>query len=75
MTTQNAKYQYRKLRRLVRQNGRYALRWMTEEERAYWDVLLAIQDSKDPLAERADIVAYCQRMNLPCTVRHTADAR
>lgn len=66
--------EYRQARRMIRDNGRYhALRWMTEEARIEMDYLLHnIQDSKDHLAERADIVAYCRRKGIACTIRHTS---
>ena len=63
--------QYREARRLIRDNGLYALRWMKGEQFAAMDALVTIQASEDYLAERADIVAYCQREGLACTVRHT----
>lgn len=65
--------EYRQARRLIRDNGRYALRWLPEAVRADMDNLLFnIQDSKDRLAERARIVAYCRRKGIPCNIRHTA---
>jgi len=66
------KAEYRKARRLVRDNGRYALNWMHPETRDVMDRLLfAIQDSTDHLSERADIIAYCNREGILCNVRHT----
>lgn len=64
------KTEYRQARRLIRDNGRYALRWLGEEAARVMDVLVFGQQC-DWLAERADIVAYCRREGLPCTVRHT----
>jgi hypothetical protein len=64
--------EYRKARRLVRDNGRYALRWMPEGTRDEMDLLLTIKDSKDRLAERAEIVAYCRRAGIACNPRQTA---
>lgn len=63
--------QYREARRLIRDNGLYALCWMKGEQFSAMDALVTIQASEDHLAERADIVAYCQREGLACTVRHT----
>ena len=63
--------EYRKARRLIRDNGRFALRWMTEQTAAVMDVLLWGQQ-KDRLAERADIVAYCKREGIDCNPRQTA---
>jgi tRNA-dihydrouridine synthase len=63
--------EYRKARRLIRDNGRYALRWMTEKTAAVMDVLLWGQQI-DQLAERADIVAYCKREGIECNPRQTA---
>lgn len=64
--------EYRKARRLIRDNGRYALRWMRADVFAVMDTLLAIQDSADRLAVRADIVAYCRRQGIACNPRQTA---
>jgi hypothetical protein len=63
------KTQYRAARRLLRDNGRYALRWLDENTRAAFERL---EHGKDRLAERADIVAYCSRQGIACNVRHTA---
>lgn len=63
---------YTTTRRMIRDNGRYALNWMAPELRAKWDHLLFnIQDTSDWLAERADIVAWCKREGVACNVRHT----
>lgn len=63
---------YRAARRSVRDNGRAALRWLPEVERQVMDTLLAIRDSKDRLAERASIIAWCKREGIECNIRHTA---
>ena len=60
--------EYRKARRLYRDNGRYSLRWMTDSTRAVFEQLEA---GTDHLAERASIVAYCRRVGCECNVRHT----
>lgn len=71
-TTAMTKAGYIAARRLIRDNGRYALRWLTWEHCLVMDRLLyGIQDSKDWLQERADIVAYCLREGIHCTARHT----
>ena len=62
---------YRAARRLVRDNGRYALRWLTSDERQEMDALLTIQATTDRLAVRASIVACCKREGRPCNIRHT----
>lgn len=62
---------YRAARRLVRDNGRAALRWLPEVERQEMDALLLAQAATDRLAERAAIIAYCQREGLHCNIRHT----
>jgi hypothetical protein len=49
---------YRAARRLLRDNGRAALRWLVEDERQVMDALLTIQAGTDRLAERASIIAY-----------------
>lgn len=64
--------EYRKARRLIRDNGRYALRWMSAEVFAVMDALQTVKDSTDRLAERAGIVAYCKREGIACNARQTA---
>lgn len=67
------KTQYFEARKLIRENGRYALRWFTGETWEIMDKLMyGIQDSKDRLKERADIVAYCKREGIYCNPRMTA---
>ena len=48
-----------------------ALRWLPEVERQEMDALLSAQAAMDRLAERAAIIAYCQREGLHCNIRHT----
>lgn len=65
--------EYFETRRLIRDNGRYALNWIKGQLREEWDHLLFnIQDSNDDLAERADIVAWCNRENVFYNFRHLA---
>ena len=45
-----SKKKYLANRKLLRENGRYALRWMTAAERAVFE---ALEFGKDRLAERA----------------------
>lgn len=67
-----SKTEYRKMRRLIRDNGRSALNWMDAAARAVFERLLFnIQDSTDWLAERADIVAWCKREGKHCNPRQT----
>ena len=70
--SQITKAEYRKARRLIRENGRCAFRWLTPEVFVVMDILQVIQDGKDRLAERADIVAYCARQGIRCNPRQTA---
>jgi hypothetical protein len=44
---------YRKARRLLRDNGRFALRWLSKGDRDIFERLLMIQDREDSLAEKA----------------------
>lgn len=67
------KNQYLQTRRLIRDNGRYALQWLDAESRLQWDNLLFnIQDSTDWLKERADIVNSCTRKGIEYNFRHLA---
>ena len=68
------KQKYRECRKLIKDNGRYALQWLTDKDEAIFNHLLFnIQDSTDWLAERADIVAWCKRDNVPYNFRHLAN--
>ena len=55
--------QYRQARRMCRDNGRHALRWMPAQHAEIMDAVM-FDYQKDWLAERADIVAYCRREGL-----------
>lgn len=66
------KTQYRQARRLVRDNGRCALNWMDGPTRLAMDTLQDSKDSKDRLAERADIVNYFKKLGVVTNVRQTA---
>ena len=63
---------YRTARRLIRANGRYALRWLDAGERETMQLVLERSDLMDPLEERSDILGYCRREGYACNDRHTA---
>lgn len=65
--------QYRLARRLIRDNGRAALKWLDTKAREAMERLINEGHATDALAQRADIVAYCQRIGTYCTPMHTAD--
>ena len=65
--------QYRTARRMLRDNGRAALKWLDTKARTAMERLLAEQKTQDMLAERADVVAYCQRVGTHHTALHTVD--
>lgn len=67
------RYAYKNCRRLIRDNGYYALRWMSANEALLFDYLRTIQNSTDPLAERAQIVSWCTREGIPYNFRHLAN--
>lgn len=62
---------YLAARRLIRDNGRSALKWMGETARAEMDRLLTVKDSTDWLVERASILDYCAVVGCPVNIRHT----
>ena len=62
--------EYRDCRKLIKDNGRYALRWLTPEQSNTFEELLYVQDSTDRLAERASIVSWCNRENVSYNFRH-----
>lgn len=66
-----SKQEYRQARRLLRDNGKAAIRWMSPKQAEVMDVLTFGQ-GKDRLAERAEIVAYCKCDGLYCNPRMTA---
>ena len=66
-----SKQEYRQARRLLRDNGKAAIRWMSPKQAEVMDVL-TFGLGKDRLAERAEIVAYCKRDGLYCNPRMTA---
>ncbi|RPE22996.1 hypothetical protein [Burkholderia pseudomallei] len=51
---------YKKARRLLRDNGRYALRWLPTDHAAVMDRLM-FRKTVDPLAERAFIKDHDRR--------------
>lgn len=65
------KAEYLQARRLIRDNGRYAIRWMRPRLASLMDVLYWGQ-AHDRLAERAEIVEWCKREGINCTPRQTA---
>ena len=68
------KTQYKKARRLYRENGCAALNWMPRDVAMEMDMVLDQIITADPLAERADIIAYCQRVGIHCSVMDTVPA-
>ncbi|GEM_PF-1419445 len=63
---------YRGARRMLRDNGRAALKWMDALSASTMERLMDERNAKDPLAERADIISYCKREGTYCTPWHTA---
>ena len=51
------KAEYRRARRLLRDNGSYALRLLSEEHR---NVMATLQGGKDKLSEREAVVKWCK---------------
>ncbi|MBU7436155.1 MULTISPECIES: hypothetical protein [Burkholderiaceae] len=52
---------YRAVRRLLRDNGRYALRWLPADVAAVMDRLMFTK-TNDPLADRAFVQDYDRRL-------------
>ncbi|PKD40493.1 hypothetical protein CWO84_10170 [Methylomonas sp. Kb3] len=63
------KTQYKQLRRLMRDNGHYALRGFNGEIRRIMERIRGDVIGKDKLAERAEVVAYCKREGLEYNFR------
>jgi hypothetical protein len=71
------KQQYKRARRMIRDNGRSAYAWIAQQMGGDWTVagkLRDLADAKDWLAERADIVRWCKRTGSHCTPFHTRPA-
>ena len=68
-----SKTEYRKARRMLRDNGRAALKWLDGMARDVMERLIDERNSTDMLAERADVVAYCERVGTYHTALHTVD--
>lgn len=64
------KAQYKQARRLVRNNGRSALGWLPERVAKIMEEVF-FAPRYDRLADRAHIVAYCQRVGITVTARQT----
>lgn len=64
------RYEYREARRLIRDNGFQAMKWLAPHVADAMDSLRF--QMKDRLAERADIIAYCKREGIACNPRQTA---
>ena len=67
--------QYRQARRMLRDNGRFALKWLDTKGREVMDALMdaLMGAERDKLAERADIISHCQAIGIECNARHTAE--
>jgi len=62
--------EYEKSRRLYRDNGRYALRWMDESARLVFQ-RLHVRRGEDWLEERADMYRIFRKVGIHCDARNT----
>ena len=62
------KSQYRAMRKLIRANGKYALRWLKGQALEIADALYNCQ-ADDKLAERQDVVKWCQSSGIAYNFR------
>lgn len=60
--------EYRQARRLIRDNGTAAYRWLG----AVGEALRNLANEQDWLRERAGIVAWCKREGCACNPRQTS---
>ena len=58
------KTQYKQARRLLRDNGLFALTWLEGATQFSMSYLCDIQKQKDELAERFEIVQWCKKDNI-----------
>ena len=54
---------YNRIRRYIRDNGNYALRWFKGEELEVAQQLVNMQQHTDRLAERAENLRWCLSIN------------
>lgn len=71
MTAQITRTQYKQARRLLRDNGKYALRWLEPEARQVMEMVVNNKDAIDPLAERAKAIATWRAYGLTCSIYQT----
>jgi hypothetical protein len=66
--------QYREARRIIRDNGMIAYRWLAAEHGSLnMEALRDLENAQDWLAERADIVDSCNRKGISYTFGHLAN--
>jgi hypothetical protein len=58
--------QYHITRRLVRDNGGYALKWMPTAHQLVWSRLFDIQAQRDRLQDKVHVPKYCWVPRLVC---------
>lgn len=61
------KAEYKTARRLIRENGRYALSWLSIDDAE--NMALLLDQPNDPLAYRVNIIEDSVRWGMPYTVR------
>ena len=69
------KQQYKRARRMIRDNGRSAYAWIARQCGGDWTLANALRDladAQDGLAERADIVAWCKLAGVAVNARQTS---
>jgi hypothetical protein len=69
------KEQYKRARRMIRDNGRSAYAWIAQQMGGDWTVankLRDLADAQDWMAERADIVGWCKRAGVAVNARQTS---
>jgi len=61
--------EYREYRTLIRENGRFALRWMPPRIRTAFEALIEGQDAEDPLEQRKAVLQDFADEGIRCTPR------
>ena len=74
MTAQITRTQYKQARRLLRDNGKYALRWLEPEARQVMEMVVNNKDAIDPLQVRAAEIAIWKDFDNGRTPAQTRDA-
>lgn len=67
--------EYISARRILRDNGNYALRWFKDDIKADMLKLQTIRRTPDELSERADRVKWCKQNNISFKLKNWVNSK